>query len=433
MKIAKIPLSMAFIHPDLGIGGAERLVVDAALYLQQAGHRVTLFTGHHDPAYAFEATRCGTLDVRTFRFPVPPHVGQRFRAYCALARMSYLAARLALGGRFDVIFCDLVPHVIPLMRLLTSARIVYYCHYPDKYLPNTPEERNVVFRAYRWLIERLEQTGIRDADRILVNSHFTAARLRRAYPCLKSASIEVVYPGVDLELYRDERRREAGGVTLVSINRLVPFKNIRLAVEALALARTALAPDLFRRVRLVLIGAYDARLGESRAVLADLRASVARLDLAEHVVFKLSCSEAERLEVLSDCRCLVYTPDEEHFGYGPVEAMAAGRAAIAVRSGGPMETVIDGETGLLCEPTAPAFAAAMVKLIRDPAEAERLGRAGRKRARESFSLESFGGRLQAILGDTVNGGGRAVRASAGASADSQTSHAFRRSVHARTR
>ena len=31
---------VVFVHPDLGIGGAERLVVDAALALQQRGHKV---------------------------------------------------------------------------------------------------------------------------------------------------------------------------------------------------------------------------------------------------------------------------------------------------------------------------------------------------------------------------------------------------------
>ena len=35
------PLAIAFIHPDLGLGGAERLVVDAALELSARGHAVS--------------------------------------------------------------------------------------------------------------------------------------------------------------------------------------------------------------------------------------------------------------------------------------------------------------------------------------------------------------------------------------------------------
>ncbi|KAL4262177.1 Alpha-1,3/1,6-mannosyltransferase ALG2, partial [Pleurotus pulmonarius] len=48
------PLRIAFLHPDLGIGGAERLVVDAALGLQNLGHRVDVYTSHHDPTHCFE-------------------------------------------------------------------------------------------------------------------------------------------------------------------------------------------------------------------------------------------------------------------------------------------------------------------------------------------------------------------------------------------
>ena len=74
---AKRRLRIAFAHPDLGIGGyssvcprytllkcypggAERLVVDAALGLQKLGHTVDIYTSHHDPSHCFEETRNGT-------------------------------------------------------------------------------------------------------------------------------------------------------------------------------------------------------------------------------------------------------------------------------------------------------------------------------------------------------------------------------------
>ena len=52
-------MQVAFVHPDLGIGGAERLVVDAALALKSKGHSVSFITGHHDRKHCFE----GTADV----------------------------------------------------------------------------------------------------------------------------------------------------------------------------------------------------------------------------------------------------------------------------------------------------------------------------------------------------------------------------------
>jgi hypothetical protein len=54
-------MRIAFIHPDLGIGGAERLVVDAALGLQGLGHSIDLYTSYHDPQHCFDETRDGML------------------------------------------------------------------------------------------------------------------------------------------------------------------------------------------------------------------------------------------------------------------------------------------------------------------------------------------------------------------------------------
>lgn len=52
--------TIVFFHPDLGIGGAERLVVDAAVGLQNRGHKVVIFTSHCDPKHCFDEARDGT-------------------------------------------------------------------------------------------------------------------------------------------------------------------------------------------------------------------------------------------------------------------------------------------------------------------------------------------------------------------------------------
>lgn len=51
--------TVVFFHPDLGIGGAERLVVDAAVGLQERGRRVVIFTNHCDPGHCFDECRDG--------------------------------------------------------------------------------------------------------------------------------------------------------------------------------------------------------------------------------------------------------------------------------------------------------------------------------------------------------------------------------------
>jgi hypothetical protein len=57
--------SIVFVHPDLGIGGAERLVIDAAVGLQSCGHKVTILTSYRDKNHCFDEAR----DGRCFSFP----------------------------------------------------------------------------------------------------------------------------------------------------------------------------------------------------------------------------------------------------------------------------------------------------------------------------------------------------------------------------
>jgi alpha-1,3/alpha-1,6-mannosyltransferase len=399
-------LTIGFLHPDLGLGGAERLVVDAALHLQAVGHRVTIFTTHHNSDHCFEETRNGTLDVRVYGDFLPSHVGQRLRAPCAIARMAYLTCAAALcGDRFDIVFCDLVAHAVPLLKCFSRAQILFYCHFPDQLLA---PQCHWLYRLYRTPIDRLEALSTGVADRVLVNSHFTAAVFRRTFPHLHKMPLEVLYPGVDCARYASyaadrgcAQGQASGGdakdVLILSINRYERKKHLGLAVEALALVREQLPSEAFARLRLVIAGGYDDRLRENREVLLDLQALVQRRGLEKHVVFRRSCTESELLALLSRCRCVVYTPDNEHFGFVPVEAMAAGRPVVAVDSGGPRETVRHEHTGLLCRPTPQAFAAALLRLIADPVAAERLGQAGRLRVARHFSRAAFGTRLEAII------------------------------------
>lgn len=54
---------IVFFHPDLGIGGAERLIIDAAVGLQELGHTVRIYTSHCDPDHCFEEARDGSLII----------------------------------------------------------------------------------------------------------------------------------------------------------------------------------------------------------------------------------------------------------------------------------------------------------------------------------------------------------------------------------
>ena len=405
-------LNIAFIHPDLGIGGAERLVVDAAVYLRAAGHRVTLFTAHHDPTRCFEETIDGSVDVRVHGGFIPLHLGQRLRAPCAIARMHYLAGRLAMGrDRFDVIFCDLVPHAIAALRLLTAAKIVFYCHFPDQLVA---PQRGGWYRWYRAPIDRLEEVTTGMAHRIVVNSEYTAAAFRRVFPRLRDCALEVLYPGVDMARYdrtEDPTRPNGGKISIMSIGRYERVKNVRLAIDAIAALRTRLPPQVFENIQLVVAGGFDERLAENRETLADLQAQARELRLEQQVVFLKSVPQKELLALVSRCLCVVHAATHEHFGYVPIEAMAAGRPVVVADSGGPAETVVEGVTGLVRPPTAQTFADALARLIADPAAARNMGRAGREHVLAHFSRHAFGLRLERLLEHELATGDGRERAS----------------------
>ena len=117
---------------------------------------------------------------------------------------------------------------------------------------------------------------------------------------------------------------------------------------------------------------------------AETRALVADLGLTERVFLP------GRLEIrdwLERADVFVHTSRWEGFGIVLLEAMLAGLPIVATRVSAVPEVVADGETGLLVEPGDDrALAARLGELLADPARARALGEAGRKRARNEFSV-----------------------------------------------
>ena len=66
--------TIVFLHPDLGIGGAERLVVDAAVGLQKRGHKVVIFTSHCDPTHCFDEARDGMPPMHLLPISLAHHL-----------------------------------------------------------------------------------------------------------------------------------------------------------------------------------------------------------------------------------------------------------------------------------------------------------------------------------------------------------------------
>jgi alpha-1,3/alpha-1,6-mannosyltransferase len=102
----------------------------------------------------------------------------------------------------------------------------------------------------------------------------------------------------------------------------------------------------------VIAGGYDPRLEENVAVHNELKSRAEALGLADRVVFLRSISNDQRILLLEHTKILLYTPENEHFGIVPVEAMYMGCIAFACNSGGPLESVEHGTTGYLMIPNS---------------------------------------------------------------------------------
>ncbi|GIL78526.1 hypothetical protein Vretimale_6121 [Volvox reticuliferus] len=419
-------LRIAFIHPDLGLGGAERLVVDAATELVRCGHHVDMYTAYYDPNRCFEETKTGGFAVYTAGTWFPRHVFGRMLALCAYVRCVlvaiFIAWRRFLGGpksAYDVIIADQVAVVVPVVKLLMPrAKTLFYCHFPDLLLT---KRESTLKKIYRAPLDYLEEITTGAADLILVNSNYTRGVFAQTFRRLAARGVQpgVLYPAVPIPPESELRDAKAslrsemdpelaqfidGGTLFLSINRFERKKGISLALEALYELRLrqgvseVAADDVAdaEQPRLVVAGGYDPRLPENVEYLRELREATSQLGLQGSVRFVPSFTDRQRTLLLAACRAVLYTPQHEHFGIVPLEAMAAGRPVVACNSGGPTESVTHGSAGFLCEPTAAAFATAMDDLI-NAETAAAMGVTARAHVEAMFSRRAFGYALDSYV------------------------------------
>jgi len=97
---------VAILHPDLGIGGAENLIINVALALESKGYKVKIYTPHFDPERCF--SECKQLDIEVRGNWFPRTIFGRFIALCAYIRMLFCAIWVCLfmGNTYDYFILD---------------------------------------------------------------------------------------------------------------------------------------------------------------------------------------------------------------------------------------------------------------------------------------------------------------------------------------
>lgn len=191
------------------------------------------------------------------------------------------------------------------------------------------------------------------------------------------SKIRLVYEGLDLAGFppRDFHRvRDQGEPFVVgTISHLSPEKGQRYLVEA-----ASLIPDVRRRMRFVIVGDGECR--------EELEKQVTKLGLEG--CFHFAGFQDDTLKYLRSFDSLVLPSLSEGLSSAILSAMACSLPVIATQVGGIPELVLAGENGLLVPPANPmALAQAIERLAANSDEAVRMGRHGRRRMEESFTLE----------------------------------------------
>ena len=198
---------------------------------------------------------------------------------------------------------------------------------------------------------------------------------------LDPAKVHLVFHGVDTTRFEPRVGPALGDVgdghapRFVTVGRLVPKKGLDDVLRALAKLPYEFRFDVYGE-------------GPSRG---ELEALARELGLEGRVRFHGAVTQAELVPALREGGVYLCGSREIEDGNRDgipntvAEAMAVALPVVATRVSGIPELVEHGVTGLLVEARDPgAFAAALERLVGDPQEAERFGRAGRKRVEESF-------------------------------------------------
>jgi glycosyltransferase involved in cell wall biosynthesis len=236
---------------------------------------------------------------------------------------------------------------------------------------------------------------LRRADRLVAVSHYTAGSVASLLG--ESHRPTVIHNPVDTDFFKaSEPAEDVNRHTILTVGRLAPgteHKGYGTLIKAIALLERR-EPAI--AVRLRIAG------GGSR--LAALRELAAATGVAPSVEFlgSVSKSELRRLYATSDLFAFPSSVVEigqevlgEGFGVVNIEAAACGRPVLTSTRGGCPETIREGVTGVLVDPTrVEAVADGIAALLRQPASVrDEMGRKGREFVEANFSYPVFAARV----------------------------------------
>jgi glycosyltransferase involved in cell wall biosynthesis len=340
-------------------GGAERVV----LALRHAFPEAPIHTTVHDADGTFSSF--AGVDIRTS--PLQRIGPVRRDPRLALPLLAAAAGRLRVDAEVTVCSTTGWAHGVQ----ATGAKVLYvhntarWLYQRAEYLAQLPARARYAIAPIAPSLRRWDRRAAATADVVLVNSEVTRARVREHW----GIDAEVLRPPPGLALAGP--RRPAVGLEpgyLLTVARLLPYKRVDAVIEAVR--------DL-PGSRLVVVGT-----GPDEQRLRSLApANVELVGSVDDDTLRWLYANAEAL----------VTAAHDDFGLTPLEAMQFGTPVVAVRDGGFVETVVEGETGVFFdEPTPEAVRQGIVAL-----RADRPHRSAVESRAAEFSLDAFAARIRA--------------------------------------
>jgi alpha-maltose-1-phosphate synthase len=259
-----------------------------------------------------------------------------------------------------------------------------------------------------------ERVALEGADAVIAVSAGSRDDILASYPAIDPGLVQVIYNGIDADEYRPDPGTgvlERLGVdpaqpSVVFVGRITRQKGVPYLLQA--------ALEFEQGAQLVLCaGAPDTpEIGAEVAALVErLRAERGNVIWVDQMLPK-----ADVIQLLSHATVFACPSIYEPLGIVNLEAMACEAAVVATATGGIVEVVQDGVTGLLVpfeqepgsiEPRDPAaFSRAIAErvnaLLADPGRAAEMGRAGRARAVEAFDWSSIAAQTSELYRSLVH-------------------------------
>ncbi len=247
----------------------------------------------------------------------------------------------------------------------------------------------------RWLAGLI----LKRARWIICANSYTAGKVREFLGDEMAGRVKVVNPGVDVQgasglglsvTEAHQKLKLVGEPIILTVGRSVKRKGADKMLLAL--------PQILKKYQRVLYVV----LGEGPE-LENWRILAEKLGVANRTQFVVGADQKEKWLYYQACDLFVLPAvdldgDYEGFGIVYLEAGLMGKPVVAGRSGGVADAVIDGQTGLIVDASQPEnLTMAISKLLDDAELRDRMGRAGRERAKREFNWERQARRIAEIL------------------------------------